>query len=261
MINQLARLVGYNSSMWSGCYADWNAASRACNDIPIESQRLAYERALLEVLEGRALYERDSLLKHEPVCCRPLLDVILSFYNQGIACPTVLDFGGGLGSVYFQHKRWFTADKPISWNVVERPEIAATGRRLVKDSRLSFFDSLDTAVQRPPDIVVANCILPMVPEPETLLASFAALSPRWFFIGRMPVANRGGHNLISRQIVPRFIYDSESPFWFFDESACVRMLSSNFQIVNQSISDCDDPVWVEGYRYQWHNYLLCKPKT
>ncbi len=254
---RLARLIRYNSSMWSGSYPDWDAAARGCRKISLEGQRRAYERALGEVLAGRALFERDSLLQHQPATSWPLMLALRDLQALGISRPTVLDYGGGLGSVYFQHRRWWTSDRPVTWNVVELPGIAATGRRLTHEPQLHFFDSLDEAIrQQPPDLIVAAGIMPMVPGPEALLDSLAALGAPWVFVDRIPVTKRQGKNLITRQVVPRSIYESESPFWFFDESRFLRMLSSRWEIVGQSLSDCDDPVWVEGYQYQWRGYLL-----
>lgn len=254
---QLARLIRYNSSMWSGSYPDWEAAAQACRKTSLEGQRLAYERALGEVLDGRALFERDSLLQHQPATCWPLMLALRDLQARGTPQPTVLDYGGGLGSVYFQHRPWWTSDRPVTWNVVELPEIAATGRRLVQDPQLQFFDSLDEAVRhRPPDLIVAAGIVSMVPRPEALLHALAALGAQWVFVDRVPVSQRQGQHLITRQVVPRSIYESESQFWFFDECRFLQILSSHWEIVGQSLSDCDDPVWVEGYHYQWRGYLL-----
>ncbi len=243
--------------MWSGSYPDWEAAARACRKISLEGQRRAYERALGEVLDGRALFERDSLLQHQPVTCWPLMLALRDLQARGTLQPTILDYGGGLGSVYFQHRAWWSADRPVTWNVVELPEIAATGQRLVQDSQLRFFDSLEEVVhQQPPDLILAAGIMPMVPSPEALLDTLASLGASWVFLDRIPVTHRQGQTLITRQVVPRCIYESESPFWFFDESSLLQMLSSRFRIVGQSLSECDDLVWVEGYRYQWRGYLL-----
>ena len=71
------------------------------------------------MLAGRALFERDSLLEHRPITCWPLMFALRDVQSHGVAHPTVLDFGGGLGSVFFQHRSWWTTTAPITWNVVE----------------------------------------------------------------------------------------------------------------------------------------------
>jgi len=258
---RLARLVGYNSSMWSGNYPDWNAAQRACCHSLLEGQRRAYEQALTEVLEGRALFERDSLLQHHPVTCWPLLFALRDLQAQGTTTPTVLDFGGGLGSVYFQHRAWWGPNNPIRWNVVELPEIAAVGRRRIDDRQLRFFDSLAEATRdHPPDLILAVGVLPMVPDPDALLVDLASLNARWTHVDRCPVTTQRNHNLITRQVVPRSIYESESPFWFFSHDRLVQQLTTHFEIAGKSTSDFDDPVWVEGCHYEWNGYLL-RPRT
>lgn len=259
--NVLARLVRYNSSMWSGTYPDWESAARACRHISVAGQTRAYQHALNEVLAGRALFERDSLLQHQPVTCWPLMFALRDLQSHGVAHPTVLDVGGGLGSVFFQHRTWWTTTAPITWNVVELPEIASLGRRLVDDPQLRFFDSLEDAVRdRPPDLVIASGILPMVSDPFALLASLASIKARWTFIDRTPVASHGEGHRITRQIVPSNVYDSESPFWFFEQSRLIQQLTSHFEIAGESTGDFDDPVWVEGHFYRWRGYLL-RPRS
>jgi putative methyltransferase (TIGR04325 family) len=253
----VARLIRYNSSMWSGSYPDWETAALSCRTTTLEGQLCAYERALTAVLDGQALFERDSLLQHRPVTCWPLMLALRDLQACGTFRPIVLDYGGGLGSVYFQHRAWWSASRPVTWNVVELPQVAAIGRRLVQDPQLNFFDSLEKAVQhQPPDLIVAAGILPMVARPEALLDTLASLGARWLYLDRIPVSHRNGKTLIARQVVPSNVYESESPFWFFDECKWLKQLSSRFVLVGQSLSDWDDPVWVQGYHYQWRGYLL-----
>jgi putative methyltransferase (TIGR04325 family) len=214
------------------------------------------------VLNGEALFERDSILHHRPIACWPLLFALRDLQSRGRSVPSVIDLGGGLGSLYFQHRSWWTATHPVDWNVVELPEIAADGRRLIQEPGLRFFDSLEDAVhEHPPDLVVVASLLAMVPNPEAMMDSLGVLDCRWVFIDRVPVTDRKGRHLIARQVVPSAIYESESPFWFFDESKLRQLLSVHFVIEGQSTSDCDDPAWVEGHLYQWRGYLLRHRRT
>lgn len=252
-----ARKTSYCSSMWRGDYPDWESALAVCRPISFTGQLSAYKKAFLAVRAGSARYERDSILKQEPLWDWPLLTALAEARADGTRCLRVLDVGGGLASVFYQHRDWLERFDTVRWNVVEVPEVVASGRALVTDPRVRFHESIHAALaEGVPDVTVAAGILPMVPDPRALLVALANTGARRVFIDRIPVVAGTGRDIVTRQIVPRSIYESESPFWFFDAVSLHRRLASHFRILGESTSACDSPVWVGGRKNRWMGYLL-----
>ena len=257
----LAKRLKFNSSMWKGDFPNWQASAKGCRSDSVVNQNHAYEHAIGEVLAGKALFERDGLLQFQPATCWPLIYAIQQIRSLGIDAPVLLDFGGGMASVFFQHRQWLTQFPNLRWHVVELNEVVDSAKRRINISNLEFFRSVDDAlVSGQPNLILASGIYPMIEDPQKLHRQFADLNPQWLFIDRVPWTNDRGRNLITRQRVPKSIYLSESPFWFFDRNLLLSMLTTEFELSGESVSDFDRPVWVEGYYHCWSGFLMRSKK-
>lgn len=86
------------------------------------------------------------------------------------------------------------------------PAIIPTGRRLVDDPRVRFFDSIPEALSAGhPDLAFGVGLLPMVPDPFGMADQIAASGARRVFLDRIPVIDGAGRDLCTRQIVPHSI--------------------------------------------------------
>ena len=253
----LAKQLKFNSSMWRGDFPNWQACSRGCRRDSIANQSLAYEQAIREVLAGNALFERDGLLQFRPVTCWPLIYALQHIHSLGIDDPIVLDFGGGMASVFFQHRHWLNGFPKLRWHVVELSEVVDSAKLRISIPNLEFFRSVEDALQAgQPNLILASGVYPMIESPEDLHRLFASLNPHWLFIDRVPCTRDRQRHVIARQKVPKAIYLSESPFWFFDRDLLLSMLTAQFDLAGESISDFDRPIWVEGYYYRWNGFLM-----
>ena len=108
-VRRLMRAVVGRPGGFAGNYESWQAASRDAtgyDDGAIVDRVLA---ASLAVRRGDALFERDSVLFHKPEPRYPLLAEMLAVGLQKGGRLSVLDFGGALGSLYYQHRSFLAA--------------------------------------------------------------------------------------------------------------------------------------------------------
>lgn len=97
-----------------GDYPDF-AAARACSTGYESGAILERTRAALhKVLRGEAAYERDSATFAQLALPYPLLAVLLRVAARNSGRLSILDFGGSLGSTYFQCRGFCPASR--SWN-------------------------------------------------------------------------------------------------------------------------------------------------
>ncbi len=128
----------------------------------------------------------------------------------------MLDFGGALGSTWFQHHPFLASLPPVAWHIVEQPEIAARGRAEFSGPHLTFHDSLDSALAAgPPDLVLVSSVLQYLPDPWPLLARLATLPARAWLITRTPFSDTLRSDTIVVQHVPAAIYAASYPAWIF----------------------------------------------
>lgn len=100
----------------------------------------------------------------------------------------VLDFGGSLGSSYFQCRPWFHGLASLSWWVVEQPHYVDAGRAHFADDQLMFFPSIEAAAGRGNvDVVLCSGVLQYLSAPQDIMMQAIALKPQFIIIDRTPV--------------------------------------------------------------------------
>jgi putative methyltransferase (TIGR04325 family) len=99
----------------------------------------------------------------------------------------VLDFGGGLGMVYFELAR-ILADRINSWTVTELPEISSYGNQHLADGRLTFTDK--EPVDQP-DFVIASHVVQYLAKPYDALSKLANLNPKIIVLHELPLSTKG----------------------------------------------------------------------
>jgi putative methyltransferase (TIGR04325 family) len=83
--------------------------------------------AARQVRDGKAAFERDTVLFQQPEYSHQMLAWML-LARLRLGKLSVLDFGGGFGSRYFQHKSLFRELGHVRWAVVEQDNIVDAGQ-------------------------------------------------------------------------------------------------------------------------------------
>jgi putative methyltransferase (TIGR04325 family) len=126
-----------------------------------------------------------------------------------------VDFGGSLGSLYFQHRSWLAGRGDVEWRVVEQPQFVEIGRREFAAPPLSFHATLaEACLPHQPDGIILSSVLPYLEEPEQLLADIIARAFSFVIVDRTGFVT-GPRNRLTVQRVPEHIYRASYPCWFF----------------------------------------------
>ena len=102
----------------------------------------------------------------------------------------VLEIGGACGASYFELNHLLPG-RIKSWHVVETPAMAAAGRKLFQDDRLTFHDDLDTAVAQLEslDLLIAQGVLQYMRDPLQTLEALLKLGFAYVYITRTVVGD------------------------------------------------------------------------
>ncbi|WP_161627742.1 methyltransferase, TIGR04325 family [Eisenibacter elegans] len=237
---------------WQGSYPSWQAAQAAAEgyDAPHILQKV--REATLKVKRGEAAYERDSVVFDTPAYNWPLLANLLHIAHiQGQALE-VLDFGGALGSAYFQHRRFFEPLKTLRWSVVEQAHFVACGRSDIADEHLQFYDTMEAACQaHSPTVLFASGVMQCLPEPYAWLKECMALELPYIILDRTAFMIDGAARL-TVQYVPAHIYQASYPAWFLDYAQVCALLSSRYSLLTTFDNGITPPfVFEDGTRGHW----------
>ncbi|MFN7684627.1 MAG: methyltransferase, TIGR04325 family [Oligoflexia bacterium] len=210
---------------WEGCYSSYAEALKAAGGSYSDPKILEkVANATRQVRDGRALFERDSVIFEHPEYSWPLLASVFAAAASRQAQSNalqVVDLGGALGTHYFQ-LRPFLKGIFAKWQVVEQEPFAVLGQREFSDNCLSFTNSAATSV-REPDILICASVLQYLPDPESVLAECLSKRPRYVFVERTPLVERGG-DFWTVQNVPSSIYSARYPCRVFSRQALQTLL-------------------------------------
>jgi putative methyltransferase (TIGR04325 family) len=215
---------------WFGDYKTWEEAEAQCSGYEAGNILKKVRESVLKVKSGEAKYERDSVLFDEIQYSQPLIDALQSSVEENKL--HVVDFGGSLGSSYFQHKPLFSASLDLKWSVVEQGHFVDCGKKEIADDHLSFFNTIDEALkQQSNQVLLLSSVLPYFKEPYVLMESLLKYRFKYIIIDRTAFID-GSKERITKQIVPESIYKASYPAWFFNEEKFVSAFSKQYDLLN-----------------------------
>ena len=149
-----------------GDYGTWAEAEQASIGYSAPNILERTRLAMLKVKNGEALYERDSVVFDQVAYPFPLLAGLLRARSVDGNRLSVLDFGGSLGTTYFQCRDFLSAAGPFRWSVVEQPEHVKCGREEFADGRLQFYTSIaECLTHEQPNVLLLSGVIQCLPEP------------------------------------------------------------------------------------------------
>jgi putative methyltransferase (TIGR04325 family) len=165
--------------------------------------------AALKVKRAEAVYERDSVTFSETQLAWPVLTGLLRAATEEQRL-SVLDFGGSLGTSYYQNRRFLASVPDLEWSVVEQPHFVACGREHFQDATLRFYTTAEECLaSRRPNVILLSSVLHYLPDPESVTRRLRTAPASWCIIDRTPVTT--GETTISVQVVPPTIYPASYP--------------------------------------------------
>ncbi|MCX2450492.1 TIGR04325 family methyltransferase [Pedobacter sp. PLR] len=221
---------------WFGDYSSWAevAAETSGYDAGVILEKT--KTAILKVKNGEAVYERDSVNFNEKQYPFPLISFLLHSAALQKKPLHVLDFGGSLGSTYFQIKEFLTPEICASWNVVEQDHYVATGKEHFEDDRLKFYHSIaDCQKANAIDLVVLSSVTQYLEEPHEFLSQLASYQFPFLLFDRTAF-HYGDQDRLTLQIVPPEIYEASYPSWFFNQPRFLNHFQDHYQLVAEFTS-------------------------
>lgn len=232
---------------FSGDYSSWVEAQAETSgyDTDIIFNRV-YESAL-KVKLGEAVFERDSVCFYKEEFRWEVLACLLFIASKKGGSLNVLDFGGALGSFYFQHKKFLQRLKSHSWSVIEQHKIVECGKREFQNEHLKFYYDLnDFFAEKKVDVILLSSVLHYLEKPEDILIQLSEIDADYIIVDRTPFIQNSNDRL-TVQTVPESIYKASYPAWIFSEERFNRLIN---QIGFQKLSEfkCDDDLGIGQYK-------------
>ena len=182
------------------------------------------------VVSGQAIYERDSVLFHEPALPFQILAPLLraAALNHGVL--NVVDIGGALGSTFRQCRAYLGPVGKLRWYVVEQPHFVAAGNREFAGDELTFVESLPALPpMSEPCVVLASSVLQYLEKPDELLGELRQLNASALVVDRTPLSSAPEHRLCIQHVSSR-IYPASYPCWVLSRPRVIESLSGDWRV-------------------------------
>lgn len=215
---------------WKGNYDNWDVAKHKCSGYDSPSILKKVKDAALQVKNGSALYERDSVLFNTPDYSYSLITSLLwaSISTKGKL--NVLDFGGSLGSTYFHNAKFLDTTSELNWCIVEQPNYVKEGLLHFANKRLHFFNNISECYKLfNINVVFLSSVLQYLEYPYALLDEIIALKPTFIIIDRTPFIKKADR--ITIQKVHPKIYKASYPCWFFNKRKFMDYMSQQYELI------------------------------
>jgi putative methyltransferase (TIGR04325 family) len=243
-----------SSIHFEGPFESWEAASAQSTGYDDDDILLRVLEATLKVKRGEAAFERDSVLFDDIDYRWQVTASLMWAAARSNGRLDVLDFGGSLGSTYFQHARLLSALADVRWNIVEQPHFARAGRAELQDERLRFYDSIGECLKEAsPNVVLISGVLQSLADPETVIAELRAVGAPVVIVDKTFV-NTSGRHRIYVQHVPARIYQASYPCRSLSESALIENFTPTYRL--ESAFDSADAPPVVQIDSQFKGFLF-----
>lgn len=210
---------------WKGDFSSWNKAQKIAQGYDSQEILSKVSSSLLKVKNGKSVYERDSVLFDEIQYSWPLLAGLMYAAAKSGGHLSVLDFGGSLGSTYYQNKKFLSGLKKFSWSIVEQKKFVLEGNRKFANENLNFFEDIDDClVEISPNVLLLSSVLQYIEDPYAILNELFSHDFDVVIVDRTPFVY-GSSERITLQVVPPSIYEASYPCRMMDEKKFVNFFA------------------------------------
>jgi putative methyltransferase (TIGR04325 family) len=219
---------------FNGPYNSWADAENHSTGYSQDKIISKVFKSTLKVIRGEAAYERDSITFTEHKFNWPIISYILKTLSRNSENFSVLDFGGSLGSSYFQNKIFFKELKNFNWMIIEQKKFVELGRGFIENENLKFFSSIEDCISiKKPDVVLASAVLQYLKNPYKKLEELCNIGAKVILLDKI-IINKDDKDFIYCQKVPSYIYDATYPVYSLSESKLFNILhKNNYRIHNK----------------------------
>ena len=258
IVRKTVNRIFTSRNVYTGDYNSWGEASSLCvgyNDERILTKALD---STLRVQSGEAVFERDSVLFDEIQYSWPLLSGLMLGAAKNSGKVSVLDFGGSLGSSYFQCQKFLSELPEVEWAVVEQRNFVKVGKVHISSKEISFFETIDECgASLRPNVALLSSTLQYIQDPVAVLQKVSLLDVNTIIIDRTPFSFDNKAAIVIQHVPPE-IYPASYPMHILLEEDLLRVLGQEWRVVERFISPEGFDLSSEGHKFTFNSLILAR---
>lgn len=245
-LSAINKITGRNLQ-WIGDYKDWSEASTQTKGYNPDIYLDKLIATMKLVRDDESKCERDTVLFDNITYPYPLLSNLFAIASHSHSESLfILDFGGSLGSVYFQNRKFLRMLPSFTWNILEQEKIIKAGKNHFQTRELHFHTTPQEALLalKPNDtkVLILSGVLQYLQNPYNILASLIeTFGFDAIIIDRTPFSKDDNHHIVIQK-VPKEIYQTQYPCHLFSKKEFLSQLGGGgYELFDTFESYCDAP--------------------
>lgn len=251
-----------------GNYSSWEEALANSTGYDSDVILNKVKNALLQVRDGKAVYERDSVLFDHIEYSFPLLAVLLKLALKNNGKLTIIDFGGSLGSSYYQCRSFLQDIKELKWYIIEQPKFVECGKKLFENDNLKFCFDIDEALTKNgnPDILLLSSVIQYLKDPFDFLLDITKHDFPYILFDRTTLSPYPEANILTIHHVSPLIYEAMIPTWLLSIEQILKQLSCKYELIIEFDSLSGEIEWnrkiihEKGFLFR-HRFIEQNPES
>lgn len=211
-----------------GIYDSWEVAERECIGYDSDAIWNKVINAVNKVKNGEAAFERDGYAFAELHYNYPVIAFLIQSYLEDGKLH-VLDFGGSLGSMYYQHTKVLHNIEDLEWNVVEQKHVVDYGKKHLENEELKYFYDIDEV--KDCNFIVIGSSLQYLDDYEIYLNKIVRKKTKYIILDRIPVSHK---EWISIEVVHEPIYEASYPIRIFEKNKLISYMNRQGYVIEQT---------------------------
>lgn len=214
-----------------GNYKSWEKAHKNSTGYEADIILEKVKQSLLKVKKGESAYARDSVNFDKIEYSFPLLTTLLKIAIEDSCDLNILDFGGSLGTSYFQCKSCLNGLRSLQWSIVEQKKFVDCGKQFFEDDSLKFFYDIDTCLStRKPDFILLSCVIQCLENPYEFTNTVINYKFKHILIDRTAFVSKGDDRLTVQKVSPE-IYPASYPSWFLNLDRFMNLFVGKYELI------------------------------
>lgn len=225
---------------WKGNYKTYDEAKGKCTGYDENHILQRIIKATSKVKNGELAYERDGILYEKSKINHHLLNVLLTISARNNNKITIIDFGGSLGTSYYQNIGYLSHLTNLNWCIIEQQKFVDAGKKSFENEHVKFYHSLEDcyAEHNKPDLILISNSLQYISEPYELLKKIQFYKIPYMMIDFIAYNDKKRDRITIQHIPPIFYGVKASyPCTFFNrlklESQLLQTYSKEFEFISE----------------------------
>lgn len=242
----------YSSVKFVGPFKSWKEANINSSGYHNEDY---FNKVLTNILFSKDIdhiYERDSELVYDKKY--PLR--IINFINHNFKNKLkVIDFGGSLGSFFFQNKSKIKS-KSIKWAIYEQKSLFKIGKKFITHKNVFFFNKMSEIKKLKPHVILFSSVLEYLHNPKKHINDLLKIkSIRFVIIDRLLISN-SNIDEIYVQKNPKKYFSMSYPCRIFSKKNFLFNYFKNLKQINTGNSYVGKPFFLNGKKIVYKFFIL-----